>query len=266
MSRGIYDPINKVRIPTCGRESYNVDNELSSSSQNAVENRVITGEFGHVFNINDASENTLADDDLFPFYDTSASGKKKTTWSNIVAKIKSALSTVATSGSYNDLSNKPNLASVATSGSYNDLSNTPNLATVATSGSYNDLSGRPTLSTTTSQWTPHIYDLNTYKRAIANKGSYAKIGCLVVAIVDLSNSDLSGISTMLQIRNLPMDYVIGGTVYFGDLTAQGADYTFQAAPYVYFRPNITSSKFSNPSKIGNTSLMIIGFSNTPYNS
>lgn len=35
--------------------------------------------------------------------------------------------TVATSGSYNDLSGKPTLAKVATSGSYNDLSNKPNI-------------------------------------------------------------------------------------------------------------------------------------------
>ncbi|MBQ0013544.1 MAG: hypothetical protein KBS86_03185 [Proteobacteria bacterium] len=57
----------------------------------------------------------------------------------------SSLSTVATSGSYNDLSNKPTLSTVATSGSYNDLSGKPTLATVATSGSYNDLSNKPTI-------------------------------------------------------------------------------------------------------------------------
>jgi len=80
------------------------------------------------------------------------------------------LATVATSGSYTDLSNKPNLATVAITGSYNDLydkptlpgqvqanwtendiaassyiQNKPNLATVATSGSYNDLSDKPTI-------------------------------------------------------------------------------------------------------------------------
>ena len=88
--------------------------------------------------------------------------------------------TVLFSGSYNDLSNKPdlsiyaqsaNLAAVATSGSYNDLSNKPTipaaqiqsdwnqsdntkldfiknkptLATVATSGSYTDLTNKPTI-------------------------------------------------------------------------------------------------------------------------
>lgn len=46
------------------------------------------------------------------------------------------LSTVATSGSYNDLSNKPNLSVYATAAS---------LSTVATSGSYDDLSNKPTI-------------------------------------------------------------------------------------------------------------------------
>ena len=82
-----------------------------------------------------------------------------------------SLATVASTGSYADLSNKPSipaaqvnsdwtassgvaqilnkpsLATVATSGSYNDLSNKPSLATVATSGSYSDLTGKPTFST-----------------------------------------------------------------------------------------------------------------------
>jgi len=90
----------------------------------------------------------------------------------------SSLATVATSGSYNDLSNKPDLsvfarsadlATVATTGDYDDLTNKPSipaaqvnsdwnassgvaqilnkpsLATVATSGSYNDLSDKPTI-------------------------------------------------------------------------------------------------------------------------
>lgn len=45
------------------------------------------------------------------------------------------------------------LASVATSGSYTDLSGTPSLATVATSGLYTDLTGTPTIPNTTSALT-----------------------------------------------------------------------------------------------------------------
>ena len=61
------------------------------------------------------------------------------------------LATVATSGDYDDLTNKPTLFS----GDYDDLTNKPDLsvyaessdlATVATTGSYNDLSNKPDLS------------------------------------------------------------------------------------------------------------------------
>ena len=45
--------------------------------------------------------------------------------------------------------NKPSLATVATTGSYSDLSGKPTLATVATTGSYNDLSDKPTIPTPT---------------------------------------------------------------------------------------------------------------------
>lgn len=90
-----------------------------------------------------------------------------------MAKIlnKPALTTVATSGSYLDLTNKPtipgaqissdwnatsgvsmilnkpSLATVATTGSFNDLSNKPTLAIVATTGSYVDLSNKPAFGT-----------------------------------------------------------------------------------------------------------------------
>lgn len=52
---------------------------------------------------------------------------------------KPTLSTVATSGSYNDLTSKPVLATVATSGSYNDLNDIPDPTLIeATDGNYSD--------------------------------------------------------------------------------------------------------------------------------
>jgi hypothetical protein len=56
------------------------------------------------------------------------------------------LSKVARSGSYADLVNPPALAAVATSGKYSDLVSTPALAPVATSGNYADLTGKPALA------------------------------------------------------------------------------------------------------------------------
>lgn len=52
-----------------------------------------------------------------------------------------ALATVATTGDYDDLTNKPTLFS----GAYADLTGAPALATVATTGAYADLTGAPTL-------------------------------------------------------------------------------------------------------------------------
>jgi len=60
--------------------------------------------------------------------------------------LSASLASVATSGSYGDLSGAPNLATVATSGKYADLTGKPALAPVATSGQYADLSGKPVLA------------------------------------------------------------------------------------------------------------------------
>ncbi|MBR1625537.1 MAG: hypothetical protein IJ681_00510 [Bacteroidales bacterium] len=63
------------------------------------------------------------------------------------------LATVATSGSYNDLSNKPTIPDAQIQSDWNQttttakdyIKNKPSLATVATTGSYNDLSDKPTI-------------------------------------------------------------------------------------------------------------------------
>lgn len=106
------------------------------------------------------------------------------------------LATVARTGDYDDLSDKPVLATVATSGSYNDLSNKPTipaaqvnsdwnassgkaqilnkptLATVATSGSYNDLSNKPTIpaAQVNSDW-----NASSGKAQILNKPTLAAV-------------------------------------------------------------------------------------------
>ena len=97
--------------------------------------------------------------------------------------LSSSLSTVATSGSYDDLSNKPTIPTKTsqltndsgfvtsnalngyatetwveqkgylTSVAWGDITGKPTLATVATSGSYNDLSDKPTIPTTTNELT-----------------------------------------------------------------------------------------------------------------
>lgn len=85
--------------------------------------------------------------------------KDNVAWSEVQSK--PTFADVATSGSYNDLSDKPTIpttmawteitdkptfALVATTGKYSDLLGAPALAKVAISGKYSDLSGTPDLS------------------------------------------------------------------------------------------------------------------------
>lgn len=74
------------------------------------------------------------------------------------------LATVATTGDYDDLIDKPDLsvyaetsdlATVATTGDYDDLINKPTLATVATTGDYADLTNKPSIpaAQVNSDWT-----------------------------------------------------------------------------------------------------------------
>lgn len=79
----------------------------------------------------------------------------------VETNIPSSLATVATTGSYNDLSDKPTIPSAqvnsdwAASSGVSEILNKPNLATVATSGSYTDLSNKPTIpdAQVQSDWT-----------------------------------------------------------------------------------------------------------------
>lgn len=84
-----------------------------------------------------------------------------TTANNAASTANSAASAANTAAS-NANATIAKLATVATSGSYNDLSNKPSLATVATSGSYNDLSNKPTIGNGTV----------TIKQGGTSKGSF----------------------------------------------------------------------------------------------
>ena len=68
---------------------------------------------------------------------------------------KPTLSTVATTGDYDDLTNKPTIPAAQVQSNWNEsdttskayIQNKPSLSTVATSGNYNDLSNKPTIPT-----------------------------------------------------------------------------------------------------------------------
>ena len=83
----------------------------------------------------------------------------------------SGLATVATTGSYNDLSNKPTIPAAQVNADWNansgvaQILNKPTLSTVATTGSYNDLSNKPTI--------PSVYNPTiTITQGGVTKGSF----------------------------------------------------------------------------------------------
>ena len=135
----------------------------------------------------------------------------------------SALATVATTGNYNDLTNKPSLAAVATSGLYSDLSGTPNLATVATSGSYNDLTNKPTIisygtelpmsDTDNNKVTDVINAICELPTVKSSSGSIATFDTdltenLVECVVDNSATTITRCG-----KNLVSDRIIKSTIY-----------------------------------------------------
>lgn len=109
-------------------------------------------------------------------------------------------------------------------------------------------------------WTPKLYDLDTYKRDLA-AGKYYRIGNFIIAFQSQQNPDLSGISTMMQIRNIPMQVSLGGSMYIGALNGSGGLQTFQATDAkVYPRPNIKSSDLADASSPGYFNILIFGYS------
>lgn len=99
------------------------------------------------------------------------------------------LHSVASSGNYAELNNRPNLAPVATSGAYNDLTGLPVLSAVALSGSYNDLINRPALAPVA--LTGSYTDLTgrPVLAPVATSGAYADLtGIPALATVALSGS------------------------------------------------------------------------------
>ncbi|WP_372518740.1 hypothetical protein [Candidatus Ruminimicrobiellum ovillum] len=91
------------------------------------------------------------------------------------------LAEVATSGSYNDLSDKPTIPAAPVQSNWAEtnteslayISNKPDLAEVATSGSYNDLSDKPTIPTVTNSY------VATSTEAISGQGVKVALDTLV---------------------------------------------------------------------------------------
>ena len=107
------------------------------------------------------------------------------------------------------------LATVATTGDYDDLTNKPSLATVATSGSYNDLTNKPTIPSVSG--VTSYYDA-LYWSTIKINGTTANIPSPSNFVTKASDQEITGIKTFtgnkkLGFKQSSSNDVIGFTAY-----------------------------------------------------
>jgi len=116
--------------------------------------------------------------------------------------------------------------------------------------------------TTWKTWTPKIYDNDTLLRTWVD-GKYIEIGKFVFAYMYGNDQSLANINTMFQIRDIPMNVVIGGAIYIEKLSGYGGTLAVQggSSEKIYFRPNIISSQISTPTTPGYISFWCIGYKN-----
>lgn len=120
----------------------------------------------------------------------------------------SSLATVATSGSYADLSNTPSIPAAQVNSDWSansgvaEILNKPNLATVATSGSYSDLTNKPTIpaAQVNSDW-----NANSGVAEILNKPNLATVA------TSGAYSDLSGTPTIPTVNDATLTITQNGT-------------------------------------------------------
>ena len=137
-----------------------LDKPISTATQTALDNKVtknadITGATKCKITYDSKGLVTAgADLEASDIPDISATYQTKLTESNkLSTDYISGLATVATSGDYGDLSNKPTIPAAQVNSDWNAVSgvaqilNKPTLALVATSGDYNDLSNTPNIPT-----------------------------------------------------------------------------------------------------------------------
>ena len=167
---------------------------------------------------------------------------------DVIDNTETSLATVASTGSYNDLINKPSLVSglndlsdCTTAGAsnnqvlvhngavftnaqlnYNQVANTPSLSTVATSGSYNDLSNKPTLGTASA------LDVGTGANEIVQLNGSSQLpaldGSLLTSITSTDNTklaianDLSDLNSVATARTNLGLATVANTGSYNDLS------------------------------------------------
>lgn len=153
-----------------------------------------------------------------------------------------SLATVARTGSYNDLTNKPILSTVATSGSYNDLSNKPTIPAAQVNSDWNAISGKaqilnkptiPTVPTNVSEFTNDAnYQTNTQVSSAigthnSSNSAHSDIRTDISNLKDLSNITTDGTKAIAH-NAMPSGRSVNLT-----LGASGSTYTAPGEGYFY---------------------------------
>ena len=130
-----------------------IDDELSTTSENPVQNKVITNALSGKADTSAIPTKTsdLQNDsgfiDEIPVATVNSVGAVQVGSGLTVDENGLLSATGMTSVGWDEIQNKPTFADVATTGEYDDLTGRPTLATVATSGDYDDLINQPTVPT-----------------------------------------------------------------------------------------------------------------------
>lgn len=170
----------------------------------------------------------------------------------------SSLSTVATSGDYDDLTNKPTIPDSTSdltndsgfiTNSVSNLTNytkTSDLSTVATSGSYNDLSNKPTIPSKTSDLT------NDSNFAVTNADNKFSVGQTIAGetVVDSIRT-----KNMFDKNNVINDY------RFGSDGALYGDSSYSATSYIEVKPSTTYT-YTRPTTGGSQCICLYDSSKT----
>ena len=198
---------------------------------------------------------TIADniDDIKDIAENLDSLTAETTWGSISgtldsqADLKAALDAkadtedlaeIATSGSYNDLSDKPTIPDVSNLATKTELqskADTSDLSAVATSGSYNDLSDKPTIP---SQYTLPTASETTLGGVKVDGSSITISDGVISASVSEGTMDYSALSNKPKINNIELS----GNKTLSDLGIQAAGNYLTSVPSEYVTESELNSK------------------------
>lgn len=154
-------------------------------------------------------------------------------WGDVTDK--PTFATVATSGSYNDLSNKPTIPAAQVNSDWDAVSgvaqilNKPTLATVATSGSYNDLSNKPTIPTVNNA-TLTIQKNGTNVQTFTANSSSNKTANITVPTTVAELSDASDYATTTDLASKQDTLTAGDHIDITGTTIKAEGYVHSENP------------------------------------